>query len=164
MDYQFLFYCFLSVVLIAGGAFYFYSSRQEVTSIVYFLGAISASIFFGLRWFSSSGNLKQGAASGVWPPVINYCPDFLSLATVNGTQVCIDTVGVGLAGGISRSDGTQVSPNFTFNLSLGTSGQERAILLCNEAKINKVTWEGLWNGSTCTEKEPPKPPLPVKDT
>lgn len=160
MNYRFLFYCLLSVVLIAGGGFFFFSMRQEVTAAIYFIGAVIAALFFGFRWFTSSGDLKGGNASpGAWPPAVNYCPDFMTLATVENKQVCIDTVGVGQAGGIATSDGTKIGDQYLFHLYLSSSGNERKKLLCDQAKAKNVTWEGVWDGSTCmASTEPPKPP------
>lgn len=156
MEYIFLFYCFLSIVLITGGGFYFYSSAQEVTAALYFIGSVVAALFFGFRWFSSSGNV-QIVKAGAWPPVVNYCPDFLTLATVQGEQVCIDTVGVAQAGGIEISDGTQVSDKYLFHLFLDKSGPTRVTSLCDQAKTKQVTWEGVWDGTVCVGIEPPKP-------
>lgn len=154
MNYIFLFYCFLSVVIITGGTFFLYSSGQPTTGIIYFLGTIVAVIFFGFRWF------KNGISTpthGSWPPAINYCPDLLSLATVQGTQVCIDTVGVAQQGGLQTSDGTQTGDQYVFKLFLDQSGSDRAVNLCNEAKNKQVTWEGVWDGSVCSNVDPPKP-------
>jgi hypothetical protein len=157
MDFKFLIYCFLTVVAITGGAFYFYSARQEVIAAIYFVGTIVAAIFFGFRWFSSSGELTS-AAKGPWPPTINYCPDLLTLATVNGVQACIDTVGVSQSGGLSTSDGTQIGDQYVFNLFLNQTGNARIKSLCDQANSKQVTWEGVWNGSICMNVEPPLPP------
>ena len=154
MSYILLFYCFLSVVLISGVTLSFYSSGEQVTGIVYFLGAIIASIFFGFRWFSPNA---VSAISTTWPPSINYCPDLLTLVSLDDTQACIDTVGVSQHGGMSTSDGTQTSDKYVFDLFLDKTGQERVTLLCNQAKEKEVTWEGVWNGATCSNIEPPRP-------
>lgn len=161
MDYKFLFYCFLSVVFITGGAFYFYSSRQEVTAAIFFIGALTSTIVFGLRWFSPSGELKKVGAGGPWPPIINHCPDLLTLATVNSEQVCIDTIGVGRSGGIEVSDGTQTSEKNIFHLYLTDTAKVRSNKLCDECKDKQVTWEGVWDGSSCMGVDPPKPPSTV---
>jgi len=159
MNYKFLFYCLLSVVLITGGGYFFFSSRQEVTAAMYFIGATVAALFFGFRWFTPSGDVKGGGSPGAWPPAVNYCPDFMTLATVQSEQVCIDTVGVGQAGGIATSDGTKIADQYLFHLFLDKSGNERKKLLCDQAKGKQVTWEGVWDGSTCmASTEPPKPP------
>lgn len=159
MTYIFLFYVFLSIVCITGGAYYFYSSNHQLTAYIYFVGSIAAVIFFGLRWFSPSGDITK-AASGAWPPSINYCPDFMSLAVIEDEQVCIDTIGVAQNGGLAVSDGTQVNDRYVFHLFTDKIGKERVNLLCEESKSKQVTWEGVWDGTVCMGKEPPKPPTP----
>jgi len=157
MNYLFLFYCFLSAVIVSGGGFFFYTSGQQIVAPIFFVGGVIAALFFGFRWFNSSGELGTG---GKWPPTPpNYCPDFLTLTTVDGEQVCIDTVGVAQAGGMAKwSDPTQTDEQYLFHLSLNTIGAPRITSLCAEAKAKGVTWEGVWDGSICLGTEPPKPP------
>ena len=158
MDYQFWIYVFTSAVFSAGGAFYFYRQNQEVTSVLFFLGALAASIFFGFRWYSPSGAAAKKPA-GAWPPVINYCPDFMTLMNINGEQVCVDTVGIAQPGGISMwSDATQTDERYLFHLFLQLSGSDRVKQLCKQASAKMVTWEGVWDGAACMGKEPPMPP------
>lgn len=156
MNYLFWFYVFLSCISIAGSAFYFYSKGQPISAGVMFVGLLIASLFFGLRWFPASG---ETVSTGPWPPVVNYCPDFLTLTIVNGEQVCVDTIGVAQTGGISKwSDPTQTDEKYLFKIFTTISGAERVKQLCDQAKTKKVTWEGLWDGSVCMGTEPPLPP------
>ena len=154
MDLKFLFYCFLSVVIITGGAFYFFSSNLQTTAAIYFLGTTVASIFFGFRWFSLSGPMNN---PGAWPPAINYCPDFLTLTTIAGQKVCIDMAGVSQKSTLQKSDGTNTGDNYIFRLHT-TAGTDRITRLCDEARDKGVTWEGLWNGTSCSGVAPPLPP------
>jgi hypothetical protein len=157
MNFKFVLYCFSSILIITGGGYYFFSSRQETVAAIFFLGATVAALFFGFRWFNSSGDINT--TSGPWPPSVNYCPDFMTLANINDEQVCIDTVGVATVGGISSSDGTKIADQYLFKLYLTSSGADRTSLLCQQAKEKKVTWEGVWDGTTClSSQEPPKPP------
>ena len=159
MDLKFVFYVFLSIVVTTGVAFSFYSKSQEVVAGLVFFGLIAASVVFGLRWFTASGVTAGSAASSSWPPVINYCPDFLTLYTVNNEQVCIDTIGVSQSAGINKwIDPTQTDERFLFHLFLTTSGKDRVRQLCDQAKNKRVTWEGVWDGSVCVGNEPPVPP------
>ena len=57
MDLKFLFYVFLSIVIITGGTYSLYSSRLQTTAMLFFFGTIAASVVFGLRWFSPSGEV-----------------------------------------------------------------------------------------------------------
>ena len=158
MTQLFLFFVFLACIAISGGSYFFFSSGQQVTATMYMLGSILASVYFGLRWFNTSGNMNTTAAAE-WSAPVNYCPDFLSLSKdSNGTQICIDTVGAS-TGGMDTSDGTALSGRTAFNLSLTvTPASSRAAALCDEAKSKGVTWEGVWNGTTCTGFNPPLPP------
>lgn len=156
MDLILLMYIFGSAVLVSGGAFSFYTAGEEITAGIFFVGMLVAVVFFGLRWFTASG---AGTTGGPWPPVINHCPDFLTLSTVNGEQVCIDTIGVAQAGGIARwSDPTQTDERYLFHLFLNTSGADRINKVCAQAQAKKVSWEGIWDGSVCMGVEPPAPP------
>ena len=157
MDLKLLFYCFLTVVTVFGGTYYFYSSMQETTAAIYFLGSVIAAIFFGFRWFAPSGAAPTGPGS--WPPAINYCPDFLTLTKdITGKKVCIDMVGVAKGGTntLQVSNGTQTTDVYIFDLM--TSSRTRLDDLCGQAKAKGVTWEGVWNGESCSNTEPPLPP------
>jgi hypothetical protein len=155
MNYQFWLYVFSSFIVISGSTYYFYSKRQEITAGIMFFGMLIGCIFFGFRWFPASG---ATTISGKWPPVINYCPDFLTLNTVNGEKVCVDTIGVAQAGGMSVwSDPTQTDEKYLFHLFLNLGGEERIQKLCQQAKAKMVTWEGVWDGAVCMGKLPPPP-------
>ena len=156
MNYSFWLYVFTSCIAIAGGTFYFYSSGQEIMAGIIFFGLLIGSVYFGTRWFPPPGS--QIIPSGSWPPVINYCPDFLTLYEINGELVCIDTIGVAKAGGMSLwSSPTQTDERFLFHLFLNTSGSERIKQICDQAKLKKVVWEGVWDGSVCMQVNPPAP-------
>ena len=160
MEYTFLFYCFLSVILISGGSFFLYSSGLQVAAPIFFLGSLGAVLYFGLRWFTTGGDIKNtGAnANSAWPPVINYCPDFMSLTNVSGKKMCIDTVGVAaqLAGATSPlnqwTDPSQTQASYTFDPNQAVQA------LCKQAQTNGLTWEGVWNGTACSGTAPPPPP------
>jgi hypothetical protein len=156
MNYQFWLYVFASCIAVTGSTFYFYSQHQEISAGIMFFGMLIACIYFGFRWFPASG---APVTSGIWPPVVNFCPDFLTLYVINGENVCVDTIGVAQTGGMSVwSDPTQTDEKYLFHLFLNTSGQGRIQQLCDQAKAKKVTWEGVWDGAVCMGVEPPAPP------
>jgi hypothetical protein len=157
MDLVFIFYIFLSIVIISGSTFYYAQSNQTITAGLVFFGFIAAAVVFGLRWFTSSGQ-AVGAATGGWPPVLNYCPDFLSLYTIDNQQVCIDTIGIARENGMSKwvTDGTD--PKYKFPLHMEKTGDARVKALCEECATKKVTWEGVYDGSLCIGNNPPMPP------
>ena len=92
--------------------------------------------------------------TGAWPPALNSCPDYLTLTKVNNVFTCIDAVGVSQGGG--NSEGMKVMTD-TFDLALNLSGVARVNALCANAKKAGVTWEGVWDGSVCLNREPPAP-------
>jgi len=157
MTQLFLFFIFIVCIVISGGSFVLFSTGQQVTATMYALGSIVAAIYFGLRWFNTSGNTNSGASE--WSAPVNYCPDFLSLSVDStGKQVCIDTVGTS-TGGMDTTTAGQPTARGVFDLSLSvTDGPSRSAALCDTAKTMGVTWEGVWNGTTCTGYNPPLPP------
>ena len=123
---------------------------------MFLVGAILIFTFYGLRWFS--GNVLRASKfnSTTWPPVINLCPDFLSLdpTKISGknVMVCVDLSGVSKgSNGIKKFiDPSNVSnPSYTFNLSQDKKGSARLNALCQECKEKGVTWEGIYDGVSC---------------
>jgi hypothetical protein len=97
----------------------------------------------------------------VWPPAINYCPDFLTLTTIGEEKVCIDMTGVAQssASTLQRSNGANTGDNYIVRLYTATpSAAERVKKLCDDAKAKGITWEGVWDGSSCSGVAPPLPP------
>jgi hypothetical protein len=131
-------------------------SNRIISATVYLILAILIFVFFGLRWFGSGSN----ESSGQWPPIVNMCPDYLTLynrvksdRTVEKT--CIDMVGVSTNCGISKwvdSDSGHSDDKYYF--SLAGSMQEK----CKRAKDKGLSWEAcdtfsptgtIPSGSTC---------------
>jgi hypothetical protein len=145
MTLLFLFYCLLSIVFVLGISYYFNSVQQDATAILVFIGSLVCVIVYGVRWFSLTGDLKGNAAGGQWPPVINYCPDFMTLTTnSSGKKVCIDTVGVGFNVDNPIQVWTSSSQSDDSRYTINQSGNP-----CEQAKNIGVTWEGIFNGATC---------------
>ena len=156
MDVSFLFYVFLSFVIGSGGTYILYSSGRIVAAILYLVGVIAIESYFGSRWFSGT---QVNVTFGAWPPSINVCPDMLSLNKNGTTPVCVDTVGVAPSGGIVKWTAGSTDPNTMSNLSTTKTGDDRTKALCAEAKLKNVTWEGVWDGTTCLGGVPPLPPV-----
>ena len=157
MDYVFLFYIFLSFVIGTAGAYILYSTGHGTAAMIYLVGVLIIEIYFGTQWFSGDGTAN--VPKGPWPPSINVCPDFLSLYSTGGKSYCVDTVGVAASGGITKwVSGATVSDKNAFPLSADLKGAARTKALCAQAKSMNVTWEGVWDGSTCLGGEPPIPP------
>ena len=172
MDYTFLFYIFLSVVVSAGGSYILFSTGRTIAAGIYIIGMIALESYFGTRWFTTSGN-KVSNLSGSWPPSINVCPDYLSLyKDTDGTYYCVDTVGVtnsslsttpfqpakGSDGNYLPITAAQKSSGKVFQLYKDQTGEERMNSLKTQLKtMPGVTWEGVWDGTTLLGGRPPLP-------
>jgi len=157
MDFLFLLFIFLSSTVIIGSSYYIYLTGRHLTTFIFFGGFLSLTVIFGLKWFRSDGTLIESSV-GSWPPIINVCPDFLSLTTIGGNAVCVDTLGVAPNGGIQQNDGTKSDPKTVFDLMANnTNSTARAAALCKQTKEMILTWEGVYDGSVCLGGEPPYP-------
>ena len=124
---------------------------------IFGVGAVLVSVFYYYRWFS---NVTAPVVN--WPPVINSCPDYLTLVkqlpglTVPG---CVDMLGVSTNGGLKPT----ISSDLTANVALSSNkvfqytsedimkppagGIKSICTLCQQLGI---TWEGVWDGDVCT--------------
>ena len=158
MDYALIAYILLSFVIGVGGTYQIIQLQRPIAATLYLIGALLVLVFFGLRWFTGE-SFKLGTMKGDrWPPVINLCPDFLTLyeRTKDGVKekVCVDLIGIAPAGGIRKlispeQTTGQNADGYIFKLFANLSGKKRTDALCNECKNKKVTWEGIYDGSTC---------------
>ena len=157
MDFVFILYILFSVVIGIGGTYYMVQTERTMGAFLYFVGAILILTFYGLRWFTGDALKVTRYESKSWPPVVNACPDFLSIyeRTVAGTakkeQICVDLIGVSEGGIQKLTDPANVNnDNFVFKLHMNKKGPERIKALCQECKLKKVTWEGVYDGVACT--------------
>jgi hypothetical protein len=151
MQLVFILYVLACIIVISGT---FYTNRQggkQLTSIVTPVLFLAIAVFFGLRWFNTSGDATITTnLSPVWPPpnFINVCPDFLSLNSSNDgdgniTYTCIDVLGISAANsdpfilGVSSNNPATIPDNWT-NLND----------LCKNCKNMNYTWEGVCNNGT----------------
>jgi hypothetical protein len=163
MDLSFVLFVFVAILIVLGGSYGFYASGQEIVAAIYFLGAVSAMVVYGMRWFSASGKQINKNLPGSWPPVINTCPDFLTLhkRTSGTTSIfeCIDQLGITTPATLEKTTdpATQTDAKYKFSLHLEKSGEARAKALCAECSSKGVTWEGVYDGSICIGNLPPVP-------
>ena len=156
MNFVLVLYILLSVVVGIGGTYYLIESDRTLAGFLYFIGSVLILTFYGLRWFSGDALKVSKYETDIWPPVMNTCPDFLSVyeRSVAGRakkeKVCVDLIGVGEGGIQKLTDPANVTnDNFVFKLHMDKKGPDRIKALCNECKLKKVTWEGIYDGVSC---------------
>jgi hypothetical protein len=163
MDFLLIAYILVSLVLILGTFFIYFTQGKPAPAALVSLGFLAASITFGVRWFpggsfSLGGGVQPGAK---WPPTLSVCPDYLTLIHVSGTPYCIDQLGVsrrnGTTTGMTKYVEGATDTASLFNLSMNTSGEARIAALVSECQAKGVTWEGVYNGAVGLNTEPPKP-------
>ena len=160
MDLSFVFYVIISVIVISGSMFF--NSRPGAMSkaIVMSVLFLLVSVFFGLRWFTTSGTSNIGTNHlTTWPPPnsINMCPDYTTLSSSGGDNpvwTCTDTKGVSKKG-----------PNQTVALNANPSstnpGYYGVTDLCADSYAKGLTWEGICipnsNNPINVNRIPPRP-------
>ncbi len=161
MDFLFIAYVLICIILISGSFFINYISGRITMAGILAIGFLVTSIVFGIRWFPG-GSLVTTTPTGSWPPTINVCPDFLSLTKVAGKHYCVDPIGVSRRvdanTGMERwTSPDQTDAKFLFNLFLDQQGDARLNSLYAECKRKGVTWEGVFDGSVGLGNQPPTP-------
>ncbi len=150
MEFTLILYILLSAGIGIGGTMYLVQSDRTLGAFLYFVGAVLILTFYGLRWFTGDNLRTTRYSSKTWPPVINTCPDFMSLYEEGEgqakTKTCIDLIGI-----------TKGGKQTKFNLHMDKQGKTRIDALCNECKALGVTWEGVYDGISCVASVVPNP-------
>jgi hypothetical protein len=167
MELTFIFYIFSAFITIPGIFFFFALYRKYLAGAISAIGILVFFILFGIQTFNPDGSYVTPSTSSSWPPVVNYCPDFLTLLKQGTGFICVDTVGVATDGtGIKKYNpnnavvGTpSISDDQTFHLSLSTTNvDDRRTAIVNECKAKKVTWQGIYDGVSQSSATVPRPP------
>lgn len=137
-----------SIAFGIAGIMYFNSSQQYIGMAVFIPLTILILIVYGNRWFGPAGSANVTLTS--WPPQINTCPDFLTSYLLPGTPPksgCIDLIGMSTNGGFLKTNDITTPPSASgfFELIKGESRQD----LCTRLQTAGLTWEGVYDGSTC---------------
>jgi hypothetical protein len=163
MNIYFILYVLGSIIVISGTFYYNSKTGHRLTAFVMPILFLAIAVFFGLRWFTPSGDSAINTnLSPVWPPAnsINVCPDFLSLRSdVSGpttTYYCVDPLGV-----TTNASGLQVwssSAEAATQFQLGTTTAATTVgttttvasntpidvnTLCKNCNRMGLTWEGV---------------------
>jgi hypothetical protein len=174
MELTFIFFLFSALISISGIFFMFALYRKYLAGSIASIGLLVFFTLFGIQTFNPDGTYVISSSDSMtnWPPVINFCPDFLPLLKINDTSgnptfICVDTVGVSTDGtGIQKYNpnnnvvGTpSVNNNQTFNLYLQVSSvTDRLNSIIGECKTKKVTWQGIFDGIAQLNTTVPMPP------
>jgi hypothetical protein len=151
-----------AISVIAGGTLTAFNGNRILAAILFFMGALTILVIFGLKWFSPGSVFAKTPVS--WPPTINTCPDYLvyyGRARGDRTKenTCIDLVGVSKNGGLKvfskevlQGVGTPPADNeYYFSLKTDSSDNDaKKQELCTRAIQAGLTWEGVTNGESCT--------------
>ena len=162
MELAFVFYILISVIVISGSVYFgsgsrsrdpysrsSYDSGSRSGSFVMAICFLLVSVFFGMRWFTTSGASNIGTnVSTTWPPPnsINVCPDYMTMTSTAGTSgtspvyTCTDTSGVATV--------ASASGPATLTLNTVVSGSPALFMrpvadLCKDCYTKGLTWEGV---------------------
>lgn len=156
-----LFYILFCIAVGFTGIMYFFGSGRMISAGIFLIGSILIFVLFGLRWFVYD---KPKWASNTWPPQINTCPDFLTYMSLNGKNVCVDTIGISTnptalkkwAFGANPPSNPPVSADYYFDLTTTkTKPQEVLAEYCQQCLDKGLTWEGICDGESCYKFNPP---------
>lgn len=158
MEFTLILYILVCIGVGIGGTMYLVQSERTMGAFLYFVGSILILTFYGLRWFAGDTFRTTRYASKTWPPVINTCPDFLSVYEIpqgrSKRKVCVDLIGVATGGQASQlqkltSQAQANDARYQFNLHLDKQGKNRIDAICKECRDKGVTWEGVYDGVSC---------------
>ena len=177
MELSFIFYLFASFIIIPGTFFLLVLFNKPTAGVIAAIGMLILFILFGIQFFNENGTYKQEVSTSYksWPPVINYCPDYLSLYKNGSELICVDTVGVSKDSGIqlfNPNTTTVTTEGQSFHLYLtadsinayktdtNNAGKpfDRKSILIEQCKNKKLTWEGVFDGLQPLDGEVPSPP------
>lgn len=162
IDFSLILYCLAAILIGAGGSYYLLKMERMVTAAGFFIASLAIFIYFGTRWFD--GFKLRPSVSGVldpnmtWPPMINYCPDFLNLVFKSSDRkyYCVDSVGIS---SLAKFESTSTPNTATNAIELVPSNTPSTYATTLQSK--GVTWEGVYDGRTPTTNTIPSPPVPA---
>lgn len=127
MDFYFILYI-LVCILVGGGVVNFLYKSGQTTAALLSLGLlVLIYVFYYLRWFSGT-NSKGVDKPASWPPIVNMCPDFMTLYKSGENVYCYDVNDTYLVKGYPGGSGF-LSTGMTINSETGQS----ALLIKNNS-------------------------------
>jgi hypothetical protein len=165
-DFSLILYALAALLIGGGGSYYIMKTDRMITAIGFFLASLAIFIYFGLRWFD--GLKLRPSISGVfdpkssWPPIINYCPDFMSLKQDGTNFYCVDTMGVTKlprytadSSLVFTASGTSRVNNFKLTKDTSATTYTNSFFLGGDTA--GITWEGIYDGRSPSSRVPPFP-------
>jgi hypothetical protein len=144
MELSYIFYILISVIVISGSMYFNMRPGAMSKGIVMSILFLLIFIYFGMRWFTSSGASNIGTnLSAVWPPPnsIGMCPDFTSLSSTTGAfpvYTCTDVKRVSTKPSAQpHALALNANPSQT---NLGYYSVRELCIRCYELGL---TWEGV---------------------
>jgi hypothetical protein len=158
LDYSFIAYVFICIVIGIGLFRVLSNSGRTWSAMVVLILSILIFVFYGLRWFTDTGQSKF-SYNGPWPPIINMCPDYLVYFKNGNLDTCVDMLGISKNGGLkpwTKEDNPRNPPQdqekYFPNVYKPGMSETELTTLCNETIRAGLTWEGITNGESCTFK------------
>jgi len=145
INYPLLSYILAVIIVIMTSVSYLYRSERLVAAISVSILFILIFTFFGLRWFKY-GLSATSDYKGKFPPVINTCPDYMSVYKNGSTTVCIDTVGIAPTSStvkVVRRGDTPSDQNFFRSIYTAGATQAQMNVMATAAKDAGLSWEGI---------------------
>ncbi len=179
---------YILVCVVVGGysASTLYQRQQTVGAAISLVLLILIFVFYGMRWFEGGGNLKGTTApSGAWPPIVNFCPDYMTAVKVGTKTYCYDALNI-----YNMRTGSIPSPGET-TVTIGGQQNQSAFPILNSSVSADITtlkqdtgstskypllktfntrpetiidgpgqwikWEGVWDGQQVTVEKAPLP-------
>jgi hypothetical protein len=167
LNYYVLAYSLIVIIIIFSTLNFLYRSERIFASVIVLILFILIFVFFGLRWFRS-GVVLTGTHQGNWPPVVNSCPDYLTLfKRTDGTYTCVDVIGVSYNNSVQQwisglTPPVSIDDKHYFKYVHTPSDKVSVLNTLRQQANNKgLTWEGitddnytLWDSVGATPSAP----------
>ena len=171
-NFNFKLFIYIMVAIVIEIAAIIYAVKAPMVLMLAVFIPLSLYIFlvYGWNWFGPGGPYTNTPVP--WPPTLNSCPDFLVSYTIpanNGVPAipgCVDTIGVSTlpaafpqrssgvpnwptAGAPTVAVSASTAPNYHSSGWFATRTGETTAALCARLQTTGLTWEGIWDGTTC---------------
>lgn len=120
MDFYFILYILICIVVGGGVVNFLYKSGKTTSALLSLVLLILVYVFYYLRWFSGA-NTKGVEKPSSWPPIVNMCPDFMTTYKSGENIYCYDSNDTYLVKSYP-SGSSYLSTGLTINSESGQTG------------------------------------------